>query len=46
MENANEKRMRVTNPLGYVTYDIYSNNSVAVSQNYIATVVRYAAPFH
>lgn len=44
MGNANGKRMRVTNPLGYVTYGTYSNNLVAVSRNYIAAVARHAAP--
>jgi len=32
IENANEKRMCVINPLGYVTYDIHFNNSVAISK--------------
>jgi len=36
--------MRVTNPLGYVTYGTHSNNLLAVSRNYIAAVARYAAP--
>jgi len=30
-------------PLGYATYGTHSNNSVAVSQNYIAAVARYVA---